>query len=70
MPTGNTLMDYANANQMSAVPTDYNDAMVYAAFGADPETVLRAAGIGSSGLAGLSALGISPAQFVGQAFGL
>ena len=70
MPTGNTLRDYVNANQMSAVPTDYNDAMVYAAFGADPETVLRAAGIGSSGLAGLSALGISPAQFVGQAFGL
>ena len=70
MPTSNTIMDYANAYQMNTAPTDYNDAMVYAAFGADPETVLRAAGIGSSGLAGLSALGITPAQFVGQAFGL
>ena len=70
MPTSNTMMDYANAYQINTAPTDYNDAMVYAAFGADPETVLRAAGIGSSGLAGLSALGITPAQFVGQAFGL
>ena len=48
----------------------YTDANVYAAFGTDPETILRAAGIGSSGLAGLAALGITPAQFVGQAFGL
>lgn len=51
-------------------PTGYTDANVYAAFGADPETVLRAMGVGSDGMAGLAYLGLTPAQFIGQAFGL
>jgi len=51
-------------------PTGYSDANVYAAFGADPETVLRAMGVGDDGMAGLAYLGITPAQFIGQAFGL
>lgn len=51
-------------------PTGYSDANVYAAFGADPETVLRAMGVGNDGMAGLAYLGITPAQFIGQAFGL
>ena len=51
-------------------PTGYTDANVYAAFGADPETVLRAMGVGNDGMAGLAYLGITPAQFIGQAFGL
>ena len=58
-------------NQPAAqVQNGYTDADVYAAFGTDPETLLRAAGIGRDGLAGLAMLGISPAQFIGQAFGL
>ena len=51
-------------------PGVYTDSNVYAAFGADPETVLRAMGIGNDGMAGLAMLGVTPAQFIGQAFGL
>lgn len=55
---------------VSTQPAGYTDANVYAAFGADPETVLRAMGIGNDGMAGLAYLGLTPAQFIGQAFGL
>ena len=68
-PTSGVTNVQSQVAAYNGTPT-YTDANVYAAFGADPETVLRAAGIGSSGLAGLAALGITPAQFVGQAFGL
>lgn len=54
----------------TGTPAGYTDANVYAAFGADPETILRAMGIGNDGMAGLAMLGVTPAQFIGQAFGL
>lgn len=63
------LLDQLGLSEYSQQPT-YTDANVYAAFGADPETVLRSMGVGADGMAGLAYLGLSPAQFIGQAFGL
>ena len=68
--TPNTQSQVAAYTQQQATTPTYTDANVYAAFGADPVTVLKAMGIGNDGLAGLSMLGISPAQLLGEAFGL
>jgi len=72
-PFGNTVSSYspvsAGYQTVNTTPT-YDDATIMAAFGATPEQVLRAAGIGDAGIAGIAALGINPAQLLGEAFNL
>ena len=46
------------------------DASITAMLGYTPEEILRAAGIGNGGFAGISAVGLTPAQIVASAFGL
>ena len=68
-----TLMDYYNAGQIlkgngsSPVATT---AALASGFDATGESLLRAAGIGNDGLAGLAYLGVSPASVVSSIYGL